>query len=68
MTATAGILRLRYLGSLFCYSRHGVDYEYYRLIQFDDFYCSYCETILSIDESIGDILKYLKKPGKIEIP
>ena len=46
------------------YSWHGVDYAYHGQIQFDDFYRSYCETILSIDESIGNILKYLKETGK----
>lgn len=46
------------------YSWHGVDYAYHGQIRFDDFYRRYCETILSVDESIGEVLNYLKKSGK----
>ncbi len=42
------------------YSWHGVDYMYHGQIGFDDFYRSYCETLLGIDESIGEIIKYLE--------
>ncbi|CAN5529338.1 sulfatase [soil metagenome] len=45
------------------YSWHGVDYPYHGSIAFDDFYRSYCETLLSIDESIGNIMQYLKESG-----
>ena len=45
------------------YSWHGVDYMYHGSINFDDFYRQYCETLLSVDESIGSVLDYLKKAG-----
>lgn len=45
------------------YSWHGVDYMYDGQIPFDDFYRRYCETLLSIDESIGRVLTQLKKEG-----
>lgn len=46
------------------YSWHGVDYPYHNTIKFDDFYRSYCETLLSVDESIGEVMDYLKKSGE----
>ena len=46
------------------YSWHGVDYLYHGQIKFDDFYHRYCETLLSVDESIGEIMQYLKESGK----
>lgn len=45
------------------YSWHGVDYPYHGSIAFDDFYRSYCETLLSIDESIGNMMRYLEESG-----
>ncbi len=45
------------------YSWHGVDYLYQGQLEFDDFYKKYCETILSLDESIGKIIGTLKKTG-----
>lgn len=44
-------------------SWHGVDSMYHGAIAFDDFYRSYCETLLALDESIGLILDYLEKEG-----
>lgn len=46
------------------YSWHGVDYPYHGTIAFNDFYRSYCETLLSIDESIGSVMNYLKESGQ----
>ncbi len=46
------------------YSWHGVDYPYHGAISFNDFYRSYCETLLSIDESIGGLMQYLKESGQ----
>ncbi len=46
------------------YSWHGVDYPYHGTISFNDFYRSYCETLLSIDESIGEVMQYLKQSGQ----
>lgn len=47
-------------------SWHGVDYMYHGQISFDDFYKRYCETLLSVDESIGAVLEYLEKNDLLE--
>ena len=43
------------------YSWHGVDYLYHGHMNFDEFYRSYCETLIALDESIGEILDYLEE-------
>lgn len=48
------------------YSWHGVDYMYHGQISFEDFYKRYCETLLSVDESIGDVLDYLEEHNLME--
>ena len=40
-------------------SWHGVDYMYHGQMDFDTFYKRYCETLLSVDESIGKVLDYV---------
>lgn len=45
-------------------SWHGVDFMYDGRVQFDEFYRRYCETLLSVDESIGRVLAYLKESGQ----
>ncbi|MDX1406667.1 MAG: sulfatase [Saprospiraceae bacterium] len=47
-------------------SWHGVDYMYHGQIQFDDFYRRYCETLLAVDESIGQVIQYLEENGLAE--
>ncbi|MEO8960279.1 MAG: sulfatase [Ginsengibacter sp.] len=42
------------------YSWHGVDHMYDGEMQFDTFYRKYCETLLSVDESIGTVMQWLK--------
>lgn len=42
-------------------SWHGVDYMYNGSIEFNDFYRRYLETVLGIDESIGQVLHYLEE-------
>lgn len=42
------------------YSWHGVDYMYHGEMDFNDFYRRYLETLLSVDESVASVLKYLK--------
>jgi arylsulfatase A-like enzyme len=42
------------------HSWHGVDYLYHGEMDFDEFYRSYCETLIALDESIGQILDYLE--------
>lgn len=47
-------------------SWHGVDYMYHGQINFEDFYRRYCETLLSVDESIGTVLDYLESENLLE--
>lgn len=42
-------------------SWHGVDYMYHGQMDFDTFYKRYCETLLSVDDSIGEIFKVLEE-------
>lgn len=48
------------------YSWHGVDYMYHGAIDFENFYKKYCETLLALDESIGQVLQYLEDNGLLE--
>lgn len=41
------------------YSWHGVDYMYHGAYDFDTFYKRYTEALLAVDESVGEVLKYL---------
>ncbi|MFC2137221.1 sulfatase [Bacteroidota bacterium] len=45
------------------YSWHGVDYMYHGEMDFTHFFKKYCETLLGIDESIGEVMNFLKKEG-----
>ncbi|SHG80570.1 Arylsulfatase A [Chryseolinea serpens] len=45
------------------HSWHGVDYMYHGQIDFDTFYRKYFETLLSVDESVGKVMDYLKANG-----
>jgi N-acetylglucosamine-6-sulfatase len=45
------------------YSWHGVDYMYHGTIPFDDFYRRYLETLQSVDESVAEVLKWVKEKG-----
>lgn len=44
-------------------SWHGVDFMYNGRVEFDEFYRRYCETLLSVDESIGKVIQTLKDKG-----
>ena len=48
------------------HSWHGVDYMYYNQIDFDTYVRRYCETLLSLDDSIGRILDFLHESGLAE--
>jgi len=48
------------------YSWHGVDYMYDGQIAFEDFYRQYCETLRSVDESIGAVIEWLEQQGLAE--
>lgn len=43
------------------HSWHGVDYMYHGQIDFETFYRRYLETLLSVDESVGKVMDYLKE-------
>lgn len=45
------------------YSWHGVDYMYHGQTDFDQFYEDYLETLMGVDDSVGDVLDFLKKNG-----
>ncbi|HEX8041907.1 MAG TPA: sulfatase [Chryseosolibacter sp.] len=45
------------------HSWHGVDYMYHGEIDFETFYRRYMETLLSVSESVGRVLDYLKENG-----
>ncbi|HSW00557.1 MAG TPA: sulfatase [Sedimentisphaerales bacterium] len=45
-------------------SWHGVDYMYHGQMDFDTFYRRYCETLLSVDESIGRVMDCLQEIGQ----
>jgi len=44
-------------------SWHGVDFPYHSDLNIEQYYKRYCETLLAVDESIGQILDQLKKMG-----
>lgn len=44
-------------------SWHGVDFMYHGAMEFELFYKRYCETLLSLDENIGRVLKSLDDSG-----
>jgi len=44
-------------------SWHGVDYMYHGRMDFETFYKRYCEALLGVDESIGEVLNYLDNNG-----
>ena len=48
-------------------SRHGVDYAY-NLDDFelDNYYQRYTETLLAVDENVGQIIQYLEKNGELD--
>ena len=45
------------------YSWHGVEHLYHGAMNFDEFFRSYCETLLALDDSIGRVLDHLHTAG-----
>lgn len=43
------------------YSWHGVDYAYHGQFDFDTFYRRYAETTLALDESVGQVLEFIRE-------
>lgn len=48
------------------YSWHGVEHAYHGDLDFDDFYRSYAEALLGLDESVERVLDYLEASGLAE--
>ena len=44
-------------------SWHGVDFAYHKELDISEYYKRYAETLLAVDEGIGQILELLKKKG-----
>ena len=44
-------------------SWHGVDFAYHKDLDISDYYKRYAETLLAVDEGVGQILELLKKKG-----
>ena len=44
-------------------SWHGVDYAYHGALDFDDFYRSYGETLLAMDDGVGRVLDEFERSG-----
>jgi N-acetylglucosamine-6-sulfatase len=47
-------------------SWHGVDFPYHSELDIEDYYKRYCETLSSVDDSIGRVLQQLKDMGIYE--
>lgn len=47
-------------------SWHGVEYMYHGQMDYNTFYRNYLETLIALDESIGEVLDYLEKSGMAE--
>ncbi len=45
------------------YSWHGVDYMYHGQMDFNQFYHRYAETLLGVDDSVGQVLHWLEVNG-----
>ena len=45
------------------YSWHGVDYPYHTHQDIEELVQTYCETLMGVDESIGNVMDYLKSEG-----
>jgi N-acetylglucosamine-6-sulfatase len=47
-------------------SWHGADFPYHSDLDIADYYRSYCETLLAVDDSVGRVLAQLKELGCLE--
>lgn len=47
-------------------SWHGVDFPYHSDLDIAQFYRSYCETLLAVDDSVGRVLAQLKEMGALD--
>lgn len=42
-------------------SWHGIEFAYHSNLSIEDYYKSYCETLLAVDESVGRVLSFLRE-------
>ncbi|MFV1995224.1 MAG: sulfatase [Verrucomicrobiales bacterium] len=47
-------------------SRHGVQFAYYSDLDLATYYRRYCETLLAVDETTGDLLAALEQHGELD--
>lgn len=47
-------------------SWHGIDFPYHSDLDVAQYYKSYCETLLAVDDSVGRLLAWLKAKGLLE--
>jgi len=47
-------------------SWHGVEFPYHSTLDIEEYYKAYAETLLAVDEGLGQILEVLKKKGMAE--
>ncbi len=47
-------------------SWHGVDYPYHSAIDLDEYFRRYAETLLSVDESVGRVVDFLRREKLLE--
>ncbi len=47
-------------------SWHGVDFPYHSDLNIDEYYQLYCEALLSVDESIGRVINWLREKKQLE--
>ena len=47
-------------------SWHGVDFPYHSALDVADYYRSYAETLLAVDESIGRLIDHLQRRGELD--
>ena len=47
-------------------SRHGSEFAYYTDLDLGNYYRRYCETLLAVDQSVGEILAQLSKSGHLD--
>ncbi|RZO73806.1 MAG: DUF4976 domain-containing protein [Limisphaerales bacterium] len=47
-------------------SRHGIEYAYYTHLDMEQYYQRYCETLLAVDDSLGELMHWLDESGESE--
>lgn len=47
-------------------SYHGVDFPYLSQLDIADYYCAYAETLLAVDESLGQVMEHLARRGILD--